>query len=87
MAVATRVSVIGSGAFGTALSNILAVNAEQVHLWGRDEKLVAAINERHENPTYLPGITLPETIWATSSLEEALEKSELIVWATPSHAA
>jgi len=84
--VATRVSVIGSGAFGTALSNILAINAEQVHLWGRDEKLVASINDRHENPTYLPNITLAETIWATSSLEEALEKTELVVSATPSHA-
>jgi len=68
------------------LSNILAINAEQVHLWGRDEKLVAAINDRHENPTYLPNISLAETIWATSSLEEALEKTELVVSATPSHA-
>ncbi len=86
MPVATRTSVIGSGSFGTALSNILAINSEQVHLWGRDEKLVAAINERHENPTYLPNISLAPTIWATSSLEEALEKSELVVAATPSHA-
>ena len=86
MAVATRTSVIGSGSFGTALCNVLAVNCEQVHLWGRDEKLVAAINEHHQNPTYLPNIPLAQSIWATSSLEEALEKSELVVVATPSHA-
>ncbi len=78
--------MIGSGSFGTALSNILAVNCEQVHLWGRDEALVAAINEVHENPVYLPGIALAQNIWATSSLEEAMEKSELVVAATPSHA-
>jgi glycerol-3-phosphate dehydrogenase (NAD(P)+) len=69
------------------LSNVLAVNCEHVHLWGRDEELVAAINERHENPTYLPKIPLATNIWATSSLEEALAKTELVVAATPSHAA
>lgn len=81
-----RACVIGSGSFGTALANVLATNCEQVHLWGRDEKLVAAINERHQNPVYLPDIPLADNIWATSSLEEALEKGELVVSATPSHA-
>lgn len=78
--------MIGSGSFGTALANVLATNCEQVHLWGRDEELVAAINERHQNPVYLPDIPLALNIWATSSLEEALEKCELVVSATPSHA-
>jgi glycerol-3-phosphate dehydrogenase (NAD(P)+) len=83
---ANRACVIGSGSFGTALANVLSVNCEQVHLWGRDEKLVAAINERHENSTYLPEVPLAPKIWATSSLEEALEGAELVVAATPSHA-
>src|SRR5262249_29658009 len=83
---AKRASVIGSGSFGTALANVLATNCEQVHLWGRDEKLVAAINENHQNPVYLPDIPLANNIWATSSLEEALEKCELVIAATPSHA-
>ncbi len=83
---ATRACVIGAGSFGTALSNVLSTNCEQVHLWGRDEKLVAAINERHENPSYLPEIALAQNIWATTSLEEALEGCDLVVSATPSHA-
>ena len=81
-----RSSVIGSGSFGTALCNSLAVNCEEVRLWGRDAALVEAINTRHENPTYLPGIPLSPRVHATLSLEEALEGSELVVLATPSHA-
>jgi len=85
--VAARACVIGSGSFGTALGNVLATNCEQVHLWGRDEKLVAAINQQHRNPVYLPDIPLAPNIWATSCLEEALARCELVVCATPSHAA
>jgi glycerol-3-phosphate dehydrogenase (NAD(P)+) len=81
-----RSSVIGSGSFGTALANSLAVNCEEVRLWGRDAALAEAINTRHENATYLPGIALSPRVRATLSLEEALTGSELVVLATPSHA-
>ena len=53
-----RASVIGSGSFGTALANVLAVNCEHVGLWGRDAVLAEALNTHHENATYLPGIPL-----------------------------
>ncbi|WP_164007577.1 NAD(P)H-dependent glycerol-3-phosphate dehydrogenase [Pyxidicoccus trucidator] len=81
-----RGSVIGSGSFGTALANVLAVNCEEVRLWGREPSVVEAINTRHENPTYLKGIPISERVRATNSLEEALAGSELVVLATPSHA-
>jgi glycerol-3-phosphate dehydrogenase (NAD(P)+) len=81
-----RASVIGSGSFGTAVASVLAGNCDEVRIWGRDEKLVAAINEKHENPTYLPGIALNPKLRATTSLEEAVTGSEMIVSATPSHA-
>jgi len=81
-----RCSVIGSGSFGTALANTLAVNCEEVRLWGRDAALAEAINTRHENATYLPGIPLSPRVRATLSLEEALAGAELVVLATPSHA-
>ena len=80
-----RASVIGSGSFGTALANVLSVNFEQVGLWGRDAALADSINTRHENSTYLPDIPLSSRIRATVSLQEALEGSELVVLATPSH--
>lgn len=81
-----RGSVIGSGSFGTALANVLAVNCEEVRLWGREPSVVEAINTKHENSTYLKGIPISERVRATNSLEEALAGSELVVLATPSHA-
>jgi glycerol-3-phosphate dehydrogenase (NAD(P)+) len=81
-----RGSVIGSGSFGTALANVLAVNCDEVRMWGREPSVVEAINTRHENSTYLKGIPVSERVRATHSLEEALAGSELVVLATPSHA-
>ncbi|MFP2932610.1 NAD(P)H-dependent glycerol-3-phosphate dehydrogenase [Pyxidicoccus sp. 3LG] len=81
-----RGTVIGSGSFGTALANVLAVNCEEVRLWGREPSVVEDINTRHENATYLKGIPISERVRATNSLEEALAGSELVVLATPSHA-
>jgi glycerol-3-phosphate dehydrogenase (NAD(P)+) len=81
-----RACVIGSGSFGTALANVLAQNFQDVLLWGRDPQLIATLNERHENPTYLPGIPLAKNIRGTVALEEALAEAALVVSATPSHA-
>ena len=81
-----RVAVIGLGAFGTALSNTLATNVDEVHLWGRDPALVAAVNELHENAQYLPGVPLSPRVRATLELEEALRGASLVVSAMPSHA-
>jgi glycerol-3-phosphate dehydrogenase (NAD(P)+) len=65
---------------------VLAANFEQVRLWARSPALVEAINARHENPTYLPGITLSSRVKGESKLSEALEGAELVVSAIPSHA-
>jgi glycerol-3-phosphate dehydrogenase (NAD(P)+) len=81
-----RGCVIGSGSFGTALANVLAVNCEEVRLWGREPTVVEAINTQHENTTYLKGIPLSERVRATTHLEEALAGAEMVVLATPSHA-
>ena len=80
-----RATVIGSGSFRTALANVLATNCTEVRMWAREAELVAAINARHENPTYLPGIPLARNVRASNSLEEALQGAELVVAATPSH--
>jgi len=79
-------SVIGSGSFGTAMAQVLATQCDEVRLWGRDAALASALNTRHENVNYLPGIALAPHIRATLSLEEALSGAELVVAATPSHA-
>ena len=66
-----RVAVFGSGSWGTAFSVILADAGSEVALWGRRAELTEAINAKHENPDYLPGIELPRTIAATADAEGA----------------
>jgi glycerol-3-phosphate dehydrogenase (NAD(P)+) len=81
-----HVTVLGAGSFGSSLANILAANAESVRLWAREEALAQAIRDRHENPTYLPGIPLSPKVSATNSMEQALSDAGLVVLAIPSHA-
>jgi glycerol-3-phosphate dehydrogenase (NAD(P)+) len=81
-----KATVIGSGSFGTSVAAALASNFDEVLIWGRDAKLVASLNERHENATYLPGVPLPKNLRAVEGLEEAVQGAELVVSATPSHA-
>ncbi|HVP61820.1 MAG TPA: NAD(P)H-dependent glycerol-3-phosphate dehydrogenase [Myxococcaceae bacterium] len=81
-----RASVIGLGAFGTALANTLASRSDDVQAWAREASVVESINGARENRTYLPGIAVSARVRATLSLEEALAGSELVVFATPSHA-
>ena len=76
------ISVIGAGAWGTALAEITASNDTPVTLWARNPDLAAQINTAHENKDYLAGIPLNKSINATSELQIAL-KSDLILMVTP----
>jgi glycerol-3-phosphate dehydrogenase (NAD(P)+) len=78
------VAVIGAGSWGTAVAGIAAHNADAV-LWARRPALADAINAHHENADYLPGLTLPENLRATSSLEEACDGADAVVMGVPSH--
>jgi len=78
-----RVAVIGGGAWGTALAVVAARAGAGVVLWARDPAIITAINNRHENPVYLPGIALDPTIGATSELEAALNHAEAALLVVP----
>jgi glycerol-3-phosphate dehydrogenase (NAD(P)+) len=80
----TRVAVLGSGSWGTAFAQVLADAGSEVTLWGRRAEVCASISDRHENPDYLPGISLPESIRATDDAGAALEAAEVVVLAVPS---
>ncbi|MES2592043.1 MAG: NAD(P)H-dependent glycerol-3-phosphate dehydrogenase [Bacteroidota bacterium] len=84
MATSKIVTVIGGGSFGTTIAYLLAANHDKVKIWLRDEKVVEAINARHENIKYTPGTILPSVIEATSNLEEAMAGSSLIFVSIPS---
>lgn len=76
------VSVLGAGAWGTALAQVAAAAGRRVLIWAREPEVVEAINARHENSLFLPGIPLNAAIHATGSLEAAA-KAELILAVSP----
>src|SRR5262245_42056200 len=82
--------VIGAGSWGTALACVLCQNQHRVTLWGRDEGQLAEMESTRQNPRYLPGLKLPESLRLTSDLQAALaalprEAPSLIVSVVPSH--
>ena len=81
-----RYTVLGAGAWGTALAKVLADNGNETWLWGRDAGEAKAIDQGKVNAKYLPEIGLPDCLHATSDLEKALKGAEMVVWVVPSHA-
>ncbi|MEZ0224205.1 MAG: NAD(P)H-dependent glycerol-3-phosphate dehydrogenase [Alphaproteobacteria bacterium] len=81
--VLNNISIIGCGAWGTALADVLAKAGRKVTLYARDWKLAESINSTHENTFYLPGETLAKEIRATADMAEAVAKAELVLLVTP----
>jgi glycerol-3-phosphate dehydrogenase (NAD(P)+) len=81
-----RCSVIGAGAWGTALANVLAENAHDTSVWAYEPEVAESINTAHENPRFLHGVALHPSLRATNELAESLAAAELVIFATPSHA-
>ena len=68
------------------MASVVAGKGEsETILWARRAELAETINLFHENPPYLPDISLPEALRATNDLEEALEGAEVVVMGVPSH--
>lgn len=78
-----RISVMGSGSWGTAFAMVLADADNEVLMWSRDPRLADAITHRHENPDYHPGIPLPLALSATADASVALADAEVVVLAVP----
>ena len=80
-------AVIGAGAWGTALAWLLAGKGERVRLWAFEPEVASGIVAAHENKLYLPGVSLPAALEPTTSLAEAVDGVQLVVFVVPSHAA
>jgi glycerol-3-phosphate dehydrogenase (NAD(P)+) len=78
-----KAAVMGAGMWGTTFAQVLCDAGNPPMLWGRRPELVATINERHENPDYLPGITLPPALTATADPARALHGAAIVVLAVP----
>lgn len=78
----TSVGVIGAGAWGTALAQMLARDGRDVLLWAREAELVEEINTRHSNSPFLPSSELAPSIRATADLSET-GTCEILLLVTP----
>ena len=74
-----KIGIIGAGAWGTALAQCLANGGLDVAIWAREPDAVEAINTRHENPLFMPGIQLNQRIKATNSLAETADCDTILI--------
>ena len=80
-----NVAVIGGGAWGTTLADLLARKGAAVRLWAREPEVVEGVNRAHRNDIFLPGATLAAELRATGDLGDAVRGAEVVVSAAPSH--
>jgi glycerol-3-phosphate dehydrogenase (NAD(P)+) len=73
-----RIAVLGAGAWGTAISIVLA-RRHEVTLWARDAALLDAMGASRINQRYLPGFDLPPALALAGQIAPALAKAELIL--------
>lgn len=78
-----KISVVGSGLMGTAISQIISKNYKKVYMYVRNKKLCDDINESHFNNVYFPNIKLNENIIAVNNLGD-LKDSDMIFLCIPS---
>jgi glycerol-3-phosphate dehydrogenase (NAD(P)+) len=77
-----RISVIGAGAWGTALACVAAAGGKPVTLWAREPDVVESLTRRRENTRFLPGTEVPASVRATEDLGEAC-RAEAILLVVP----
>jgi len=79
----SKFTVLGSGAWGTTLAQVLCDSGQDVLIWGRNSDSVNEINNKNANSKYLPGIVLPKQLRATLDVQEAFDFGDAIVLAIP----
>lgn len=79
------ISVIGGGAWGTALAQTASQTGKRVVLWAREADVVSDINERHVNRAFLPGVPLDPALRATTDLVEAVRADAILMVAPAQH--
>jgi glycerol-3-phosphate dehydrogenase (NAD(P)+) len=82
----TKCAVVGAGAWGTALANVLAGNGHDTILWAREEDVVKSIRTNRENRRFLAGHVLNESLGATGDIAGAVAGAGVVTLAPPSHA-
>ncbi|WP_339123178.1 NAD(P)H-dependent glycerol-3-phosphate dehydrogenase [Fusobacterium nucleatum] len=81
-----KISVIGSGGWGIALTILLHKNGHDLTIWSFDKREAEELKTTRENKTKLPNILLPEDIKVTDDLKEAVDNKDVLILAVPSKA-
>jgi glycerol-3-phosphate dehydrogenase (NAD(P)+) len=81
----SRVAVVGAGAWGTALANLLAAKGEEVVLWAFEPEVALQVGAERMNRRYLNGVTLEPSLGATADLGAAVRGAGVVVSVSPSH--
>ncbi len=80
-----KIGVIGAGAWGTALANLLAEKGFEVDLWALETEVCADILEARENKVFLPGIHLSQNLKPSNDLDKVATHKDMLVFVVPSH--
>lgn len=78
-----NIGIIGAGTWGTALALLLHNNGHRITIWSALEDEITQLKQTHEHRN-LPGVALPEELFFTADLGEAMDKKEVLVLAVPS---
>ncbi|HUF30041.1 MAG TPA: NAD(P)H-dependent glycerol-3-phosphate dehydrogenase [Gemmatimonadaceae bacterium] len=81
----TQCAVVGAGAWGTALADVLAGQGHDVCIWAHEPEVAEDIQSSHINSTFLPDAPLDPSLRATSDLADAVAGASLVLYAPPSH--
>lgn len=79
-----RITVLGAGSWGTTLAILLANKSHGVTLWSYRSEDARTIHTHRENPSFLPGVRIPESIVVTSDLVSSVRDADMIITAIPS---
>jgi glycerol-3-phosphate dehydrogenase (NAD(P)+) len=80
-----RIGIVGGGAWGTALAVTARRAGRDVVLWAREAEVVTAVNQRHENPLFLPGIAVDPAIAATGDVAAAASADAVLLVVPAQH--
>ena len=77
------IGVIGSGAWGTTLAYVLALNGHTVVMWSFEQTVADIIQKNHINDYYIPEMILPDSVTATTDLLSVCKEASILIYASP----
>lgn len=81
----SRITIVGAGAWGTALAIVLGrTNRHELHLWAYEPEVRTSLRTHRTNPQFLPGQAVSERVLVHDALKDAVRRSNIVVSAVPS---